>query len=313
MSEADKKAVDDDAVEFEIEAGGDTEVEVVDDTPEADRGREPMKEPPKEVTDEELAKYDESVRKRIQHFTKGYHDERRAKEAALREKEEAIRVARAIVEENKRLKGSLGQNQAALLEQAKRVTANDLETAKRKYKEAYEAGDADAIATAQADLTAVTLRADKLASIRPPSQPQENRVQQQQVAPQPQQQRPPAPPPVDEKAVEWQSRNRWFGQDEEKTSFALGLHNKLVRSGIDPRSDEYYERLDSRIREVFPDAQPADAPTQRTRSAVAPATRSTAPKKIVLTKTQVALAKKLGVPLELYAKKVAEEMRNNRG
>lgn len=306
MSENTEKKAEDDSVEFEVEDDG-LQVEVVDDTPEEDRGREPMKEPPKEVTDEELSKYDESVRKRIQHFTKGYHEERRAKEAAMREKDEAIRVARAIVEENRRLKGSLGQNQAVLIEQAKRVVANDLETAKRKYKEAYEAGDAEAIATAQADLTAVTLRADKLANIKPPSQPKENAVQQQQVAPAPAQ-RPPAPP-VDERAVEWQTRNRWFGQDEEMTSFALGLHNKLVRSGIDPKSDEYYERLDSRIREVFPSTSPAEAPTQRTRSAVAPATRSTAPKKIVLTKTQVALAKKLGVPLELYAKKVAEEMR----
>ena len=309
MSE-NKAPKDDDAVEFEVEEDG-VELEVVDDTPEADRGREPMKEPPKEVTDDELAKYDESVRKRIQHFTKGYHEERRAKEAAMREKDEAIRVARAIVEENRRLKGSLGQNQAALLEQAKRALAGDMDAAKRKYKEAYEAGDADAIATAQAELTAVTLRADKLANIRPPSQPRENEVQQQQVAPQ-SQQRPPAPP-ADPKAVEWQSRNRWFGQDEEMTSFALGLHNKLVRSGVNPQSDEYYQRLDGRLREVFPDSfgesRPEGAQTPKARSAVAPATRSTAPKKIVLTKTQVALAKKLGVPLELYAKKVAEEMR----
>jgi hypothetical protein len=306
---ADNKAKDDEEgtkVEFEIEADGDVEVEVVDDTPEADRDREPMKEPPKEVTDEELAKYDESVRKRIQHFTKGYHEERRAKEAALREREEAVRVARAIVDENRRLKGSLGQNQLAMLEQAKRAVANDLESAKRKYKEAYEAGDADAIAAAQTELTTATIRAEKLTSIRPPSQQQENVVQQQQVAQQPA--RPPAPP-VDPKAVDWQSRNRWFGQDEEMTSFALGIHNKLVRSGIDPRSDEYYERLDTRMREVFGGSEAAEANTQRTRSAVAPASRSTAPKKIVLTKTQVALAKKLGVPLELYAKKVAEEMR----
>jgi len=307
---SDKPEEQDDKIEFEVENADDVQVEVVDDTPEEDRGREPMKEPPKEVTDEELAKYDESVRNRIKHFTKGYHEERRAKEAAMREKDEAVRVARAIVEENRRLKGSLGQNQTALLEQARRVVAGDLETAKRKYKEAYEAGDAEAIANAQTELTAATIRADKLAAIKTPSQPQENAVQPQQVIQQPQ--RPPAPP-VDQRAVEWQSRNRWFGQDEEMTSFALGLHNKLVRSGIDPRSDEYYERLDGRIREVFRDQfgedKTSEAPTQRTRSAVAPVSRSTAPKKIVLTKTQVALAKKLGVPLELYAKKVAEEMR----
>jgi hypothetical protein len=99
------------------------EVEIVDDTPEKDRGRKPMDEPPKDVTDDELAKYDEGVRKRIQHFSKGYHEERRAKETALREREEAVRMAQQIVEENKKLKGSLHQGQSALLEQAKKVVA----------------------------------------------------------------------------------------------------------------------------------------------------------------------------------------------
>jgi hypothetical protein len=103
-----------------------------------------MTEPPKEVTDDELSKYDESVQKRIKHFTKGYHDERRAKEAAEREKEEALRFARSLAEENNKLKGSVNQNQTALIEQAKKVVANELETAKRQYKEAYEAGDSDA-------------------------------------------------------------------------------------------------------------------------------------------------------------------------
>ena len=113
------------------------EIEVVDDTPEDDRGRTPMAEPPKDVTDEELSKYDESVQKRIKHFTKGYHEERRAKESAEREKDEAIRLAQAVLEENKKLKGSVNQNQTALLEQAKKVISGEVEAAKRMYREAY--------------------------------------------------------------------------------------------------------------------------------------------------------------------------------
>jgi len=138
-----KNAKAEEKIDFEVEGEGTPEIEVVDDTPAEDRGRKPMVEPPKEVTDEELAKYDEGVQKRIKHFTKGYHEERRAKETAEREREEALRLAQAVLEENKKLKGSVNQNQTALLEQAKRVVSNEVETAKRMYKEAYESGDSD--------------------------------------------------------------------------------------------------------------------------------------------------------------------------
>ena len=113
------------------------EIEIVDDTPPADRNRKPMAEPPKDVTDEELSKYDESVQSRIKHFSKGYHEERRAKEAAQREREEAVRLAQKIVEENRQLKGSLHEGQTALIEQAKQVAANDMEKARAKFKNAY--------------------------------------------------------------------------------------------------------------------------------------------------------------------------------
>jgi hypothetical protein len=289
----------------------DSEIEVVDDTPPADRGRRPSDEPPREFNDDELAKYDESVKSRIRHFTKGYHDERRAKEAALREREEALRLAQAVVEENKKLKGSLGQNQAVMLDNFKKMAATDLEKAKSKYKEAYESGDADAVADAQAALTAATVRFDRVQNLKPQAlQPKENDVQPEQEIVQPAAR----PVVVDRKAQDWQDKNQWFGKDEEMTSFALGLHTKLVNSGVDPNTDEYYDRLNTRLRQVFPDAfeseKTVDAPTPRpAKSNVAPATRSTAPKKIVLTQTQVNIAKKLGVPLELYARKVAEEMR----
>ena len=297
--------------ESKVNAEVDDNIEIVDDTPPEDRGRKPMAEPPREFAEDELAKYDASVQQRIKHFTKGYHEERRAKEAAMREREEALNLAQSIVEENKKLKGSLGQNQAAVLDSYKRLAANDLEKAKAKHKEAYESGDSDAMAEAQANLTTAVMRAERVNSIKTPSlQEEKTNVQTRS---EPKNEFAAAPEP-DYKAQDWQQKNQWFGKDEEMTSFALGLHTKLINSGIDPKSDEYYERLNGRLRQVFPESfesdKTVDAPTPRpAKSNVAPATRSTAPKKIVLTQTQVNLAKRLGVPLELYARKVAEEMR----
>ena len=284
-----------------------SEIEVIDDTPEDDRDRTPMTEPPKEVTDEELSKYDESVQKRIKHFTKGYHEERRAKESAEREKDEAIRLAQAVLEENKKLKGSVNQNQTALLEQAKKVISGEVETAKRMYREAYEAGDTDKLVEAQEALTTAKIRADKVNNFRPaPLQVEETPVQTTQ--------QPTRAAPVDDKLLAWQDNNQWFGSNKRMTAYALGLHEELVSEGIPSGSEEYYRRIDADIRdrfsEQFGSEESVDAKPQRTKSnIVAPATRSTAPKKIVLTQTQVNIAKRLGVPLELYARKVAEEMR----
>lgn len=280
------------------------EIEIVDDTPEEDRNRKPMEEPPKEVTDDELNKYDESVQKRIKHLSKGYHEERREKEKALREREEAVRLAQSVIEENKKLQGSLSQGQSALLEQAKKVVANELEQAKRKYKEAYESGDSEALVNAQEELTSIKFKAEKVNNFKPaPLQTEENTVQ----IPQTRQE-------VDPKLRAWQEKNQWFGSNRGMTAYALGLHEDLVAEGIPVGSDQYYQRIDSDVKKRFPDVfeseNPEDAsPPPKKSNVVAPATRSTAPKKVVLTKSQVEIAKRLGVPLELYAKKVAEEMR----
>jgi len=229
--------------------------------------------------------------------------------AFQREKEEAVRVAQAVVEENKRLKGSLSTNQEALLDQAKRVVSNELEKAKVKYKAAYESGDSEAMLEAQEELTVARMKVERVNNFKPQAlQEEKNEVQNTQFT---------QAPPVDPKAEAWKSKNPWFGKDREMTGYAFALHEKLVmEDGIDPNSDEYYKKLNGRIRQVFPEKfaseESADAQTsQRSPKAnvVAPATRSTAPKKIVLNATQVQLAKRLGVPLELYARKVAEEMR----
>jgi Pyruvate/2-oxoacid:ferredoxin oxidoreductase gamma subunit len=306
--------------EPEVEAGanlkaGDYDVEVVDDTPEVDRGRKPS-EPPEDVTEEELQDYSEKVRNRIRHFSKGYHDERRAKEAALRERQELERIAQKLVDENNKLKESTSKSQAALLEQAKKNAKLDFEAAKIKYKRAYEAGDADGVLAAQEELTNSKLKLDRINNFKLPSL-QEKEVpvetQQEEVSDTP-------APQVDAKAQDWQKANPWFGTDDEMTSFALGLHSKLVKSGVDPQSDEYYETINSRMRRVFPEnfedseeEKPEAETPKRRANVVAPATRSTAPKKVRLTQTQVAIAKRLGVPLELYAKQVAEEMRKANG
>lgn len=288
----------------------DFDFEIVDDTPPEDRGREPS-DPPEEITDDELKTYSQSVQQRIKHLSKGYHDERRAKEQAFRERQALEEMARKLVEENNRLKGDVGKSRTAIVEQAKRVVETEIVQAKQEYREAYESGNSDAIIEAQEKLTKANLRKEKLANLKLPAlQNKENGVQQP-LTTQQQQDTPPAPKPVaDPKAQEWAKKNTWFGKDEEMTSFALGLHQKLVKSGVNPTSDTYYERLNARMREVFPESF-GGSPEPRSSNVVAPATRSRAPKKVRLTKSQVAIAKRLGVPLDIYAKQVAEEMRKS--
>ena len=285
-----------DKVEFEVESDG---IEVVDDTPEADRGRKPMADAPAEVTDEELAQYSDGVKKRIQHFSKGYHEERRAKERAEREREEAIRLAQSVIEENKKLQGNVTSSQQVLLEQAKKVVANELDEAKRKLKEAHESGDTDAFVEAQEALAAAKIRAERVNNFKPAPLQQENPVVQ------------PAPQAVnpDPDAVAWQEANPWFGKNRRMTAVALEIHQELAESGVKVGSKEYYQKIDSELRDTFPGAfTPEEKPVKKN-NVVAPATRSTAPKKIVLTQSQVSIAKRLGLTNEQYARAVAEEMR----
>ena len=283
-------------------------VEVVDDTPKADRNRK-ASDPPEDVTEDELGEYSEKVQKRIKHFSKGYHDERRAKEAALRERQELERVTQQLIEENKNLKGTVGKNQTALLDQAKHAVDTELTEAKRAYKDAYESGDSEAVLEAQESLTTAKIKADRLSNIKlPPLQSNELPVDSEEPNNQP------APAQVDARAEEWAKSNPWFGTDDEMTGYALGLHEKLVKSGVSPQSDEYYEALNSRMQKLFPenfdsDEVAEDDTPRRQANVVAPATRSTAPKKVVLTQTQVTLAKRLGLTPKQYAEQVAIDMR----
>lgn len=285
------------------------EIEIVDDTPDEDKGRTPMETPPQEPTDEELAAYSQKDRNKLREFTKGYHDERRAKETAIREKEEAIRIAQAVYEENQKLKNNVHTSQSALLEQAKRVVAQEVKEAKDRYKAAYESGDADALVQAQEDMTTAKMKAERVNNFKPAP------LQEEKTVVQPEYQQAPR---VDTKAVEWQKTNKWFGTDKEMTGFALAVHEKLVNDeGMDPQSDEYYRRINGRLRQVFPDkfesAEPADTTQRRKSNVVASATRSVAPKKITLSASEVAIAKRLGLPLERYAREVAILRRNENG
>lgn len=286
----------------------DVEIEVVDDTPQADRGRKATS-PPEDITDEELEDYSDKVRKRIKHFSKGYHDERRAKEAAERERQELEQVAQTLMAENKNLKGTVSKNQAVLLEQAKRTAAGEMILARRAYKAAYEEGDSDKLVDAQEKITNAKIRADKLSDIHPealqsPETPVKMEGTQESFTP---------APIIDERASSWAASNKWFGQDDEMTSFALGLHNKLVKEGANPQTDEYYEKIDARMRQIFPDEfgdVEVEADRRKKRAnVVAPATRSTAPKKIRLTQSQIAVSKRLGLTPKQYAQQVAIDMR----
>ena len=290
------------------------EIEVVDDTPEKDRGKTPSNF--KEVDDEELESYSKSVKKRIGQLNKAIHDERRAKEAAERQAEELTRISKPLFEENEKLKGTVKKNQHALLHHAKATVAAELEAAKRQYKDAYESGDSEAVVKANEAVTQAKIRSDKVENFKPaPLQTKSNDIQVKGT----QDKTPGQAPPRDPRAETWAGQNPWFGTDDEMTAFALGLDTKLKKNGIDPRSDEYYEKLDSRLREVFSDHDFGDTanevvkPKQKSSNVVAPATRSTSPKKVTLSQTQVALAKRLGVSLEDYAKQAAVLMRNQNG
>ena len=293
-------------VKVDAKAQGDLDLEIEDDTPPQDRGREPLpKEIVEEVENDDLENYSDRVKTRMAQLKKMHHDERRAKEAADRERQEAIRFAQSLVEENKKLKTTLSTGEETYVQTLKKSLEQQLDSAKRDYGEAYDIGDKNSIIEAQQKMNDAQLRLSQVEQYTPkfktPLQENQNEVYI------PQKEQPSFKP--DDKALRWQDKNTWFGQDEEMTSLALGLHEKLVRSGIDPASDEYYRRIDSTMQKRFPEnfgdaTLDEDQPAERTKpsNVVAPATRSTAPKKVRLTKTQVALAKKFGLTPEQYAR-----------
>ena len=284
----------------------DFDLEIEDDTPVADKGKEPLpKEKVEELENDNLEDYSERVKQRMAQLKKVWHDERRAKEAADREREEAVKYAKQITDENKKLKSTLSSGEEEYVKAVSNSLEHQLSIAKRDYREAYDAGDTDKIIEAQSKMNDAQMRLSQMQQYKPQYK---NTLQEPEKDVYIQETRPQVPKP-DLRALNWQEKNDWFGKDEEMTSLALGVHEKLVRSGIDPSSDEYYRRIDSTMQKRFPEnfgdaTLDEDQPAQRTKpsNVVAPATRSTAPKKVRLTKTQVALAKKFGLTPEQYAR-----------
>ena len=291
------------SVEMDKDNDSDFEIEIEDDTPPEDRGREPLPAPLKEELEkDDLEDYDDEVKQKLKQMRKVYHDERREKEKAYREQQEAIALAQKLMNENKRIKTMLdtgGREYAHTLQTAAQL---QLENARRAYKEAYDSGDSDSILNAQEKLNDATLRMRQAESFQMPALQDENYVVQNQYEE-------PAQPRANPKLEAWQKRNPWYGDDDEMTAAALGLHEKLKKSGqVEIGSDEYYAILDKTIRRRFPEhfeVEPGSTARieARTRpsTVVAPAVRSTAPKRIKLKASQVNLAKKFGLTPEQYA------------
>jgi hypothetical protein len=287
----------------------DIEIEIEDDTPPQDKGRRPSQpEFVEQLEKDELDEYSKEAKQKIDGFRKIYHDERREKERALREQQEAIDLAKKLYEENKQLKNRVSSSDQAAVESYKTSAERELDMAKKEYREAYDAGDSEKLVEAQDKLTSAKMKIAKASDFsdnlnqRRAQQEQENEVQLTQQA---------QPAPVrDSKAVAWQERNQWFGQDDEMTSLALGLHEKLVKqNGLAyATTNEYYKRIDETMRKRFPEnfeGEKVDDEKSSVRTkpstVVASASRSTSSKKIRLNTSQLAIAKKLGLTAEQYA------------
>jgi len=284
-------------------------VEEIDDTPLEDKGKEPLPEKiVAEIEKDDLEGYSDRVKQRMAQLKKVYHDERRAKEASTRERDEAVAYAQKIHAQNDQLKQTLSSGEEDYLKTLKGKYDSDLVAAKKDYRVAYDSGDTEQIVEAQSAMNSAQYNVSSAQNIKPQykydGQPQENSVQSNLDSLKPKAAAP------DSRATEWQTENDWFGKDEEMTSLALGVHERLVRSGIDPTSEDYYLRIDETMQKRFPEnfegnSSDAEKPAQRKPSnIVAPATRSNAPKKVRLSKSQVALAKKLKLTPEHYAREL---------
>jgi uncharacterized protein (UPF0335 family) len=296
--------LDDDKTKSNDDSDDDIVVDIEDDTPESDRNKKPLpKEVAEDLYNDELEDYSSKVKKKLVQLKKLAHDERREKEAVMREQQESVALAKRLLEENNRLKSTLNHSQKNALDAAKRTVEFEMANAEREYQDAYESGDSAKILEAQKKLNQVSIKADKVANFRAtPLQEESIQVQNQ----------PDTTPRVrqDPSAAAWQKENAWFGEDKEMTSLALGLHEKLKEEGVVVSSQEYYRRIDTTMRKRFPekfenesgsdeDQKPARA--TRPGQVVAPATRTTAPKRVRLTITQQNIAKKLGLTNEQYA------------
>jgi len=291
----------------------DFSIEIEDDRPEADRNAVPLdQETVKELEEDDLKDYSKKVKQRIDQMKKVWHDERRAKEDALREQQEAVRVAQRLLEENKKLKEAYSTGEKEYISTVQNAAELEMAAAKRAYRDAVDSGDTDRIVDAQSALNDAAIKADKVKNFKPTALQEEEYVvksQQEQYQQQPK---------VDPLTSKWLEKNTWYGPDEEMTALALAAHTKLEKNFGKQfvGSEDYFKRIDETMRKRFPEnfseevqtQTGGDRPSQRADAkpapVVAPATRSTASKRIVLKASQVALAKKLGLTPEQYAREM---------
>ena len=296
-------------LEENIEDTADFEVEIVDDTPEEDRvakRKDEVTPEAKEVEDSddgEAKNYSQNVQKRISQLKYEFHEERRAKEEAARLREEAVKFAETLKKDNEHLRKTLAEGENMLIDQAKGRVGAELERAKKDYKEAYESGDPDKLVEAQEALSKLHNEKFRVDEYKP--QPQLETPQQKPVQP--------PPPKLSQRGIDWQKENDWFDKDMRMTGYALGLHEELKRKGIVPDSEEYYKGIDEEMRKVFPEKfeTEQEAPQLQNGTVVAPVERSGKKSRTVrLTRTQVALAKRLGLSPEQYAAQLMKEQSN---
>ena len=285
--------------EFELEL---PEVEV--DPREADVIQEPQQdqdfsEPEQEAAqtqESELDDYSEGVKKRIDKLTYRMRE-------AERQREEAVKLAKQMAEQNAALQTKLKSSDSTLVNEYNTRVTSQKEQARKALKEAQELGDAEAIALATEAVAKTSLEEQNVQRLmsrqkqQAEAQPQvENPVEQQLQ-----------PALLDSKTEEWAEKNSWFGQDDGLTYAAMGIHQKLLKEGVAPSTKHYFERVDAEMRELFP-TRFADE-TKNVQSSVAGASRGAAPAKkgtrsVKLTPSQMAIAKRIGVPYEEYAKYV---------
>ena len=260
---------------------------------------------------EELEQYSEGVKKRIAKLTRKMRE-------AERQKEEAILYAKSVADKQKQLQGKYQDLDASYVSEFENRVKSNLEAAKIKLKSAIDTQDVDSQIAAQTEIAALTMDAARLNQVKSVNKPETTRKVEQPVSPRPSyanaNQIKQAAQEMDPKAEEWASKNTWFGTDNAMTYTAFDIHKKLTEEeGYDPSSDEYYREVDKRIRLEFPqkfgttENTTQEKPSQTVASAKRPGTVGRR-KTVKLTPSQVAIAKRLGVPLEEYAKQlVAKE------
>ena len=279
------------------------EIEVVEKEQETDEVAVEAKDKPKSEDGDDLSEYSDSVKKRISKLTNRFREEERQRQAA-------VEYAEAVKKQNEELKSRIDKLDTTYVGEFDTRVQSQSIAAKEAYKKALEDGNADAMYEAQQNISRIAMEESRLAQLKADRETKAQQVEQPQ-AQQPQAQQPQAKP--DPKAEDWAKKNTWFGQDNTMTYAAFGLHKQLIEEeGFDATSDEYYNELDNRIRSEFPHKfaeTPKKSNAPRVASAGTTASKSSSPKgrrTVKLTASQIAIAKRLNVPLEEYAKYVKE-------